>query len=235
MGNALDALKALATNNPAPAESSSLIAGLDDPALKGAKRNKNVVNLGFDPEITERAQYCFELKSALEVAKSDFEIVQSELRKYGIEKRAAYNKAFKTSVTTVGVPYLIEVPIDDESNTPGRETHTVQVVCTNKYSVEQDAVLALKNDLGSVYDRLFEEETAKTLRADAETLIRNLLKEVTGLNDAEVNNSMEKLFETKVKVKTTQDYETEIEKCPGAIQTVLAQSVVRTAPALKFP
>ena len=235
MGNALDALKALATDKPAPAGTGSLIAGLDDPALKGAKREKNTVHLGVDPKITDRAKYCANLKMALEQAEADFKVAQAELRDYGADKRKGYNKAFKTNVTTVGVPYTIEVPKDEDSATPGRETRVVQVVCTNKYSVEQEAVLNLKPELGETYDKLFEEETTKTLRGDAEDLIRNLLKEVAGLNDAEVTNSMEKLFETKVKVKTTKNYEAEIEKTTEDVQTILAQSVVRVAPALKFP
>ena len=120
MGNALDALKALATDKPAPAGAGSLISGLDDPALKGAKREKNVVHLGFDSKVTERARYCADLKVALEQAKSDFEVVQGELRDYGGDKRKGYNKAFKTNVTTVGVPYTVEVPQDEDSATPGR-------------------------------------------------------------------------------------------------------------------
>lgn len=231
---ALDTLKALASNKPAGSGSNPLVHGLDDPAIKGAKKNKNTVQLGLDPDFTEKAAYSAELKAALDKAKADFEVYQAELRDYGAAKRQAYNKAFKTNVTTVEVPYVVEVPEDAESATPGRETKVVQVVCTNKYSVDQDSVMALKPDLGDTYDTLFQEEETKVLKPNAEALIRELLQE-QGLQGEELENSMNILFETKVKVKTQTGYEQAIQKASEDVQTVLAQSVTRVSPGLKFP
>jgi len=233
--SALEALKALASKK-APAVATSLSAEVMDPAIAGASRDKkgSTVKLGFDPSATEQAAHAAALKSALDKAKAEFEIVQSTMRDYGAKKRESYNNIFKTNITTVSVPYLVECPVDDVSDTPGRETRYVQVICSNKYSTNADAVLALENDIESeVFNRLFVKETTKTLKPNAEQLVRDLLGEL-GLNGEELENSMNSLFDTTFKVKTTENYEQEIKQAPEPVQMILGQTVTRVSPGLKF-
>jgi len=232
--SALDTLKALAAKKPVKAQS-DLVTETNDPAIAGAKKEKNVVRLGVDPSITETAEHCAALKEALDKAKAEFEISQSEMRDYGAAKRELYNDTFRTNITTVNVPFTIEVPTDEASDTPGRETRFVQVVCTNKYSVEQDAVRALEEEIDeATFTKLFTKTETKTLKPNAEQLVRDLLGEL-GLEGDDLENSMATLFETTVKIAATKEYEQEIKKAPEAVQTVLAQNVTRVKPGLKFP
>jgi hypothetical protein len=232
--SAIDTLKSLAGKKPV-AGTSVLATQLNDPAIAGAKKDKgSTVKLGFDPAIAEQAAYAAGLKAALEKAEADFAISQSEMRDYGKAKRSLYNDTFKTSVTTVCVPYTVEVPADGNSDTPGRETKYIQVICSNKYSVQADSIRANKEALGEFYPRLFEEKSTKTLKPNAEDLIRGILQEVAGLQGEELENSMNTLFEETIKVSTTENYESEVRKAPESIQTLLSQTVTRSAPGLKF-
>lgn len=232
--SALDTLKALAAKKPVKSQS-DLVTETNDPAIAGAKKEKNVVRLGVDPSITETAGHCAALKDALDKAKAEFEIAQAEMRDYGAAKRELYNDTFRTNVTTVNVPFTVEVPVDEASDTPGRETRFVQVVCTNKYSVEVDAILSLEEEIDpTLFAKLFKKEETKVLKPNAEQLVRDLLAEM-GLAGDDLENSMNTLFETKTKVSATKDYESEIKKAPEAVQTVLEQNVTRVKPGLKFP
>lgn len=222
--SALDALKSLANKKPAPAAAISV--QVNDPAIAGAKKVGSTVTLGFDPSITERAKYCSSLKEALEKAESEFAVLQGEMRDYGINKRGLYNDTFKANITTVKVPFTIEVP-------GGNETKVVAVICSNKYSVQKDVVLNNKDTLGEAYERLFVEERAKKLKPNAEELIRGILSEV-GLDAEQVETSMQNLFEEEVKVKTTENYEQEAKKLPDPLKLVLDQAVTRSSPGLKF-
>lgn len=223
--NALDALRAIAKKAPAP-ETSSIAVQINDPAIAGAKKDKNTVVLGFDPAIAERARYAAQLKEALERAEGEFAISQEEIREYGLSKRSLYNSTFKANVTTVKVPYVVETPT-------GPETRKISVICSNKYSVQKDVVLGNKELLGAAYDRLFVEERFKKLRPNAEELIRGIFEQV-GLTGDELENAMESLFEEEVKIKTTDSYEQESKKLPADLQAVLAQAVTRSSPGLKF-
>lgn len=222
--SALDALRALSQKKPATQAAPSLTVQVTDPAIAGAKRDKNVVKLGFDPAFHEKAAYGSKLKVALDRAQSDFEIVQAELRDYGRDKRKAYNSTFKTAVTTVGVPYSVETP-------EGPETKYVNVVCTNRYSVSKDIILNNKDTLGVWYEKLFDVEETKRLKPNAEALIRGLLTEL-GLPDVE--ETMSVLFETDVKVTTKENFEQEEEKAPDVVRSLLSQAVTRAQPGLKF-
>jgi len=234
--SALAALKALAQKKAPPAGSTaaSLVTESNDPAIAGAQRNKNTVTLGVDPAIEDAARECAELKSALDRAEAQFKVRQAELREYGASKRGKYNDTFKCNVTTVAVPFTVEVPSDEESATPGREKRVVQVICSNKYSVAADTVLGLEQDLGDLFPKLFTKAEEKVLKPNAEDLIRNLLTEL-GISGDELETSMDALFETKTKVATTEGYEQEIKSAPEDVQSVLAQAVKRAAPGLKFP
>jgi len=222
--SALDALKNLAKKQPAPAAAISV--QVNDPAIAGAKKDKNTVILGFDPSIAERAKYAAQLKEALDRALADFEVSQGEMRDYGSGKRGLYNDTFKANVTTVKVPYSVDTPT-------GPEQKFVLVICSNKYSVQKDVVLNNKDALGDAYGRLFVEERAKKLKPNAEELIRGILSEV-GLGPDEVETSMQNLFDEEVKVKTTEQYEQESKKLPDDIKMILDQAVTRAQPGLKF-
>lgn len=236
--SALEALKALAKKEKAPAGSvaSKLVTDTNDPAIAGAKRGKSktTVTLGLDPSFTDKAREAAQLKEALVSAQAAFKALEGEVREYGAGKRDKYNEAFKCDLTTVEVPYLVEVPVQDGSDTPGREQRVVQVICSNKYSVAQDTVLGIEEDLGDLFPRLFDKKEEKVLKPNAEELIRNLLGEL-GIQGDELENSMAALFETNVSVSATKDYEKEIKKAPEDVQSVLSQAVKRAAPGLKFP
>lgn len=223
--NALDALRAIGKKAPAPA-TSSLAAQINDPAIAGARKDKNTVVLGFDPAIAEHARHAAALKEALERAEGEFSISQSEMRDYGASKRGLYNDTFKANITTVKVPFTIDTP-------GGPETKYVAVVCTNKYSVQKDVVLGNRDLLGTSYERLFIEERSKKLKPNAEELIRGVFEQV-GLVGDELENAMESLFEEEVKVKTAEAYEQEAKKLPQDMQTILGQGVTRSQPGLKF-
>lgn len=223
--SALDALRALGQKKPV-ATSPALSAQNADPAIAGAKRDKNTVKLGFDPGFSERAAYGAALKHALERATSDFEVAQAELRDYGKKKRAVYNDAFKANVTTVCVPFSVEVP-------GGHETRYVQVVCSNKYSVVKDMVLNNQAELGEWFGKLFTVETVKKLKPNAEELVRNLFSEM-GLQGDDLEASMAALFDTEHKVSTKEDFEQASSLAPPEVKAILEQAVTRAQPGLKF-
>lgn len=223
--SALDALRNLAQKKPA-AQAPGLTIQVTDPAIAGAKRDKNTVKLGHDPNFSDRAAYGAKLKAAMEQATSDFEVVQAELRDYGRDKRRAYNETFKTVITTVGVPYSVETP-------EGQESRYVNVICSNKYSIQKDIVLNNQQTLGDWMDRLFAVETTKKLKPDAEGLIRNVFQEL-GMEGEALEGAMNSLFETDHKVTTKEDFEQQESKAPDAVRSLLSQAVTRSSPGLKF-
>jgi hypothetical protein len=228
--SALASLKALSQKKPAPA-AAALSTQVNDPAIAGATMgkgaSKNVVTLGFDPAFAEKASTCAGLKEALERAKVEFEVLQAETRDYGKSKRELYNETYKANITTVKVPFEVDVPGG------GKEKQYISVVCSNKYSVQQDIILGNKETLGELFPRLFVETTTKSLKPNAEELIRGILKEV-GLGDEEVETSMQNLFDTTTKVTTTDTYEQESAKAPAPVKAILEQAVTRSAPSLRF-
>ncbi len=222
MPSALDVLKGLGKKPDQPV---SLPAQIGDPAIAGARKVGSGVVLGLDLSITERAAYAAKLKEALDRAEQDWAGVQQEMRDYGASKRIAYNDAYKANITTVKVPYEVETP-------SGKEVRAVSVVCTNKYSVDQTMITGNKHDLGEAYGRLFDEETVKVLKPNAEDLIRGVLKEA-GLSDSEVQSSMEALFETKTRISAKECYEKEVLEMPIEVQERLGKMVKRQRPAVK--
>jgi hypothetical protein len=223
--SALDALRAIGKKSPAPT-TSAIATQLNDPAIAGARKDKNTVILGFDPSVSDRAKTASELRTALERAESEFTILQGEMRDYGRTKREVYNGAFKANVTTVKVPYSVDTPT-------GPETRYVAVVCSNKYSVQKDVVLNNKDCFGVAYSRLFVETEVKSLKPNAEELIRGVFAEA-GLAGEELETAMGSLFETHVAVKTTEAFEQESAKLPEDVKAILSQAVTRSQPGLKF-
>lgn len=225
--SALDALRGLSKKAAPP--SVAIAAQVNDPAIAGAKRDKNTVKLGFDPAMAPTAERVAALKAALERAEAEFKVDQGTMRDYGIGKRGLYNDTFKCEITTVCVPYHVEVP------GAAPEIKYVQVICSSKYSVQQEIVLGNRELIGPSYERMFEETTVKSLKPNAEELIRNLLAEVAGLSGEDLENTMGELFDTKTTVKATDKYESEFKKLSDDAKLVLDQAVTRSQPALKFP
>lgn len=232
MASALDTLKKLASKKAVEGNAAAaLTTQLQDPALAGAKRDKNVVRLGEDAAIAAKAKEAAELKAALEEAEARFSMVQTDMRAYGAEKRELYNDTFKADVTTVAVPFRTEVP-----GGPGEETKYVSVVCTNRYTVQKDAALGLLEAAVLTqrdFDALFVVETTKKLKANAEELVRGLLGELGMVGD-DLENAMLTLFDTEVKVSAAKDYEKRIKEVDPDKRQLLAQAVKRVEPALKF-
>ena len=224
--SAIDALKALAGKKPV-AGTSALATQVNDPAIAGAKRNKNTVTLGFDPEFTKKSAQAAELKSALEDATAAFAVLQGEVRDYGRGKREKFNDTFKTDVTTVCIPFSVETPT-------GPEQKVVQVICANKYSLNKDTILNNKSEFGEHFDRLFAVEETKSLKPNAEELIRGVFGEM-GLEGDALETAMSNLFETQIKVSAKEAFEQESKKLPDALRAILDVSVTRAQPSLKFP
>jgi len=226
-GSALGALMALGQKKQAPATASTIVQSLTDPAIQGASKKGSIVQLGFDPSIAEKAKNCAALKEALDNAATAFATLQGDMRDYGDSKRIRYNDMFKSDAVTMAVPFEVETP-------GGIEKKFVQVICTNRYSCSQDVIKGSKEALGEFYPRLFEETEVKTLKPNAEELIRNLLAEM-GLTGEQLDNTMDNLREVRVSVKAKDNYEAEARNVPEAIKTILDQGVKRQAPGLKFP
>lgn len=236
--SAMDALKAALTDKPATSvPQGGLLSSVSDPAIAGATRKgkSGVVKLGLDPKILENASEAASLAGEIKKLTALFSVRQSAMRDYGADKRKAYNKIFRTDATTVDVPYTVEVPKDENSDTPGRETRYVQVVCQNRYSVSKDPILAGKDTvLGPWFDKLFLTDKTKTLRPNAEELFRNILTE-NGILGENLEKAMQLLFEEKTEVKTVEAFEALEQEAPEAVRTFLSQSVTRVQPSLKFP
>jgi hypothetical protein len=225
-GSALSALRAL-SNKEKVEEKSEFASTVNDVAIKGAKRIKTTVHLGLDMEFQGTARKAAEAHEVMERAKSEFEIYQAQVRDYGAEKRLVWNDTFKANDTTMAVPYEVEVVGG------GKEVRTVQVVCTNKFSVRDESIKQIRGDLGDAFPRLFEESVEKVLRPNCADLMKGILKDA-GLPEEEVDSAMESLFETKTKIKTAKNYEQEVKRVPDGVRAILDQAVTRSAPALKF-
>lgn len=236
--SAIAALKA-AVSEPvvaAGAGSLAIAAEMSDPAIAGASRkNKSsVVTLGADPKILSVASEAAEIKVQMAKLSALFQSKESALRDYGKDKRKAYNRLFRTDITTVSVPYSVEVPRSDDSPTPGRETRYVQVICSNKYSVAAEPVIKGDEALGEWKAKLFNFETTKVLKPNAEEIIRNVLSE-SGIQGEALEKAMNLLLEEKTKVSTVEDYERLEQEAPETVRAFLAQTVTRQHPGLKFP
>ena len=236
--SAMDMLKAAIADKPTPGVvPQGLGSSISDPAIAGATRKgkSSVVKLGVDPSILEDAREAASLTSEIKKLTALFSVRQAKMRDYGASKRKAYNKVYRTDITTVDVPYTVEVPNDQNSDTPGHETRFVQVVCANKYSVSDDPVLAAKDTvLAGWFEKLFSTEKTKVLKPDAETLIRKILSD-NGIPEESMQKAMDLLFEEKTKVSTVEAFEAIEQEAPEEVRTFLAQSVTRQQPSLKFP
>lgn len=236
--SALAALKLLTADKPTGSVdvNPAFSGGISDPAIAGATRKgkSGAVQLGFDPKIQEAAKEAARITGEIKTLQAIFATKQTELRDYGAEKRTDYNRIFRADITTVNVPYVVNVPSDSDSDTPGRETRCVQVICSNKYSVAADSILKGDEVLGEWKGKLFNIEETKVLKPDAEALFRGILQE-QGIVDEALEKAMSILFEKKETVSTVEAYEALEQTAPQPIRDFLAQSVTRNKPGLKFP
>ncbi len=209
-----------------------------DPAIVGAVRkgkSSSVVTLGSDPSVSKDAKAIADIKSRMDDLAADFKVKQEVLRTYGSQKRELYNDVFRTDITTVNIPYSVEVPPADDSSTPGYETKFVQVTCANKYTVAKDPILEGRETvLGKWFDTLFVKDTKKVLRQNAEDLFRQILID-QGLVDDVLEKAMSALFEEEVSVATVEAYESLEKTAPDHVRQFLSQSVTRNQPSIKFP
>ncbi len=234
---AMDALKAAISDKPSASSVPGSFVTTSDPAISGAVRKgkSGVVKLGADPKVLKDAAEAAGYFSEISKLSALFAVKQATLRDYGAEKRKAFNKLFKTDATTVEVPYTVGVPVDQNSQTPGRETRYVQICCTNRYSVAKEPILAGRTTvLGEWFGKLFNLEKTKTLRPNAEELFRNILTE-NGILGENLDKAMELLFEETETVKTVDAYEALEQEAPKEVRAFLAQSVARQNPSIKFP
>ncbi len=231
-GSILATLKALANKQQAPANAPVELQ-MDDPAIAGAKRDKNTAILGLDSSITENAALCAALNAAMKDAEAEYAVTQATIRDYGKKKRDKYNEAFKTDVTSVRIPFVKVVPVDPESSTPGFETKYVVVTCSHKYSVDGEVVKANKEAFGDSYSRLFVEKETTTLKPNAEEIVRAAFLEM-GVGADEIDTIMATLVDKVTEVKASEAFETEAKKVSHELTKILEQSVTRSQPAVKI-
>lgn len=204
-------------------EKPSLASTLTDPAIAGARKNKNTVTLGFDPDMAKTVAETAVVASSLVKLQNQLDESKKTIRAYGTSKRSIYNDKFVSDVTTVDIPYL-----------DNQETKFVQVICANRYSVSKETVLSIESRLGESFSRLFNKSESKTLKPNAELLFKKILIEV-GVPSDKLDITMSGLFDTDTSVSTTDSYEREIKKVTGDLADILNQAVVRAEPGIKFP
>lgn len=205
----------------------SIVSDLEiaDPVIRNSVRNKSTVTLGLDQTFSSVAATAATLVAAIDKAEKAFEQTQIKLREYGKAKRDLYNKTYKSNVVTVNIPYC---------PTGETELKYAQVICSSKYSVSKDAVLAIKDKLGDSFSKLFNQSDDKVLKPDAIVLFEKILKDV-GIPDEKIQQSMSVLFDISTTVSTKDSYESEHEKLPDNLRAILDQIVTRHKPGLKFP
>jgi hypothetical protein len=195
-----------------------------DKVVLQAKREKNAVTLGFDPVINTRAQQAAMFRNRLEEAQAVYNSCAQELREYSAEKKETYNQTFQSDCTTFKIPYQVGA----------NEFQFVQITFSNRYTLQQDTVIALR-DSNSVpeneWDRLFSTKTTKYLKPEAVELLEKLLSEF-GVND--VPAAMAALFDTTVEVAANKDYEKQLQSCSESTKK-LVECVRRVSPSVKFP
>ena len=91
-----------------------------------------------------------------------------------------------------------------------------------------------RSEFGEQFDRLFAIEETKSLKPNAEELIRSVFAEA-GLEQEALESAMDSLFETVTKVSTKENFEQESKKVSDVLKSILDVSVTRAQPSLKFP
>jgi hypothetical protein len=54
------------------------------------------------------------------------------------------------------------------------------------------------------------------------------------MDESDVEDAINQLFEEKVSIKTTKNYEQEVKRVSDGLRSILDQAVTRSQPALKF-
>ncbi len=220
---ALEVIRALSIKRAQEAAAAQETPVSQDPVILGARREKNVVVLGDEAWIAEAAAAGADLKKTINDAQEAFDMISADLRKYGKEKREAYNKAFSADISTVAIPYT----------GPDGSPTTVQVTVADRYTVQKEVVLNNKDNFGPMFDRLFKVEETKKLKPNAEALIRGVFQDL-GLSGEDLENTMQNLLDTEVKVSTKKDFEKLATDCTPNQKAILEQSVTQAQPAVKY-
>ena len=220
---ALEAIRALSLKRSMEAAAAVESPVSEDPVILGARREKNVVILGSNDAMAEAAACGSELKDAISQSQEAFDMIAGDLRRYAKEKREAYNKAYSADISTVGVPYV------DSNGLPA----IVNITVADRYSVQKDVVLNNRDTFGPMFDRLFKVEESKKLKPNAEALIRGVFSDL-GLTGEDLENTMNNLLETEVKVSVQKDFEKTSKMCTPNQKAVLDQTVAQAQPAVKF-
>jgi hypothetical protein len=226
MSNALEALKSLSKKGAVSKNSPVASEATTDPAILNAKKDKTVVRLGYDDNVSGTVAKAYEVSRALDRLEGEWKIYESELRDYGATKRQVWNRVMRDSVTTVAVPFKPE---------GHEEFQYLRVSCSNKYSVNKETVLKLKQELGSQYGKLFKETEEKVLKPNVEGILRGILQEA-GMSADDLEQAMAALFETELTITTQKDYEERLAEIDDEnTRNILNMAVVRASPGLKFP
>jgi hypothetical protein len=229
--SAVDSLRKM-MRSAAPQEPCVPEAVASDPVLAGARLVKNVVQLGPDPELESVARAAYTAGAVARRAAARLAKQTDRIRAYGVEKRAAYNDAFRAEVATVAVPFRLDPSAPPSS--PEGEVRYVQVTSSNRYSVNQEVALANKEALGDAYGKLFVEETSKRLRPNTEGVLRGILEQA-GLKPDELEEAMGLLFEETIVVRASEVMERESKALPEALHPVVAQIATRAQASVKIP
>jgi len=229
MSNALEALKSLSKKGSVAKDSSVANEATTDPAILQAKKDKTVIRLGMDDSVAGTVARAHEVSRALDRLEGEWKVYEGQLRDYGASKRQVWNRLMKDSATTMAVPFKGQ----DEQ---GQDTiFYLRVTCTNKYSVNKETALKLKEELGVLYGKLFRETEEKVLKPNVEGVLRGILQEA-GLKDDDLEGAMSALFDTEVTVAAQKDYEERLNEVEDeSLKNILNMAVVRSAPGLKFP
>jgi len=206
-----------------------LVTELPDAALDGAQREGDVIVLGRDPVIEERAAEGAALHAAKVAAEKAYDELVPDLQEYGAEARAKYNGRFGTEITTIKIPFT-----GDDG-----EERRCAVTCSRRFSVKAEVAFALQLQLGSTFDELFVVTNEEILKPAAAGVFDQVLLE--HLKKAGVKNAKkllpalhEALFEKKKTIATVSDYEKKLASVPEEAKAMLKQAVTRAAPSVKF-
>ncbi len=170
-----------------------------DPALDFAKREKVVLTLGIDPEITGRASEASRLYLAWLDAERKLEEHKDRFRKYAIQKRNIWNEATDDKVKTLKIPFMLRTE-------RGIETRHISVSCTASYTVDALLIQKLRNDHPTVFENLFEIKEQTVVRPRGKDLLRQHLK-AAKVSEQKIEQILGDVFETEETIRPVEDYE----------------------------
>jgi len=201
-----------------------------DVALDGATREGDVIVLGRDPAIEERAAEGAALHDAKVAAEKAYEEITPELRAYGTAARDRYNDRFGAKITTVKLPFS-----DDDG-----EERRCAITSSRSFKVKTDVILTLKPKLGDAFGELFVETEEEVLKPAVAAAFDGVLK--GALVEAGVPKVTKKLlaaihaalFEKRTTVTVVEDYEAKIAAATPDLRKMVDHAVTRATPTVKW-